>query len=110
MEAAMIPEMTPRELSDRLKGDHPPLVIDVREPHEYQYCRIDGAQLRPLRQIAAWAWELDRDAEIVLQCHTGHRSAQATLYLQRLGFTKVYNLSGGIDAWSAEVDPSVPRY
>ncbi len=106
----MLPEITPRELAAKLKSDRPPQLIDVREPYEHQYCRIEGAALRPLRQIGLWARELDPEAEIVLQCHTGQRSAMATMYLQRLGFQRVYNLSGGIDAWAEEVDPSVLRY
>lgn len=106
----MIPEITARELADKLKSATPPLVIDVREPHEYEYARIAGAQLKPLGQITAWASELNKEAEIVLQCHSGSRSMYAAQFLQRLGFKHVANLKGGIDAWSVQVDPSVPRY
>ena len=106
----MVPEITPQQLAKKLKGPHPPLLIDVREPHEHAYCRIEGAQLKPLGGIRRWITELDPEAEIVFQCHTGMRSAQATAYAQSLGFKRVFNLQGGIDAWSALVDPKVPRY
>jgi rhodanese-related sulfurtransferase len=106
----MVPEISVQELAEKLRGATPPLVIDVREPHEYAYCRINGAVLKPLGQIATWARDLDPQAEIVLQCHTGVRSWQAAAYLQRLGFQHVTNLTGGIEAWSLHVDPNVPRY
>ena|SRR5687768_15075181 len=106
----MVPEITPQTLKEKLKTDKPPLIIDVREPHEYRFCHIEGAQLMPLGDIEDWAQELDREAEIVLQCHTGVRSAHATAYLKSLGFQQVTNLRGGIDAWSVAVDPEVPRY
>jgi rhodanese-related sulfurtransferase len=106
----MLPEITVRQLEDKLNSDQPPLLIDVRDADEFAFCRIEGAQHKPLAQIAQWAQELDRDAEIVLQCHVGGRSAQATQYLQRLGFTHVYNLKGGIDAWALQIDPDVERY
>lgn len=106
----MVSEITVRQLADKLKSSTPPLVIDVREPHEYAYARIEGAQLRPLGQIATWASEFDKEAEIVLQCHSGSRSMYAAQFLQRLGFKHVANLKGGIDAWSVQVDPTVPRY
>lgn len=85
-------------------------LIDVREPHEYQYCRIPGAELKPLGQIAQWWTELDPQEEIIMQCHHGMRSQRACMLLAGQGFTNVKNLAGGIDAWSLQVDPSVPRY
>jgi rhodanese-related sulfurtransferase len=106
----MLPEITPRELDAKLKGPNPPLLIDVRDADEFAFNRIEGAQHKPLAQIAAWAKELDPEAEIVLHCHVGARSGQATLYLQRLGFKHVYNLKGGIDAWSLQIDPDIERY
>ena len=106
----MIPEINAPELAKRLALPNPPIVIDVREPNEYHYCRIEGAQLKPLGAIMQWASELDREAEYVLQCHSGFRSGQATGYLQSVGFKRVFNLRGGIDAWSTLVDPNVPRY
>ncbi len=106
----MVPEINPKELAEKLKGPNPPLVIDVREPNEHRFCRIEGAQLKSLGDIMDWAQELDKEAEIVLQCHSGMRSGQATAYLRSLGFQHVANLRGGIDAWSVMVDPDVPRY
>ena len=106
----MPPEITVRELEAKLKGPNPPLLVDVRDADEFAFCRIEGALLKPLAQIAAWSKVLDPDAEIVLQCHVGGRSGQATQYLQRLGFKSVYNLKGGIDAWSLQIDPDIERY
>jgi len=102
--------LTVQQLAERLANGSPPVIIDVREPHEYQLARIDGAILKPLGQIFSWAEELDKQQEYVLQCHTGVRSFQAALVLERLGFTNVANLTGGIDAWSMQIDPRVPRY
>lgn len=106
----MLPEISPRELSEKLKAPNPPLLVDVRQPNEFQYCRIEGAMLKPLPQIGQWSAELDPEQEIVLQCHTGVRSAQAVMFLRQRGFKRVVNLRGGIEAWSLQVDPSVPRY
>jgi rhodanese-related sulfurtransferase len=103
-------EMTVKELAERIKAGTAPAIIDVREPDEYQYARIEGAVLKPLGGITRWAQELDQEQEYVLQCHTGVRSGQAAYLLERMGFKKVYNLNGGIDAWSLHIDPSVPRY
>lgn len=106
----MVADITPQQLAEKLRGSSPPLVIDVREPYEHAFCRIEGAQLRPLGQIRAWARTLDPEAEIVLCCHVGERSAMATAYLQNLGFTRALNLAGGIDAWATDVEPGMPRY
>ncbi len=106
----MVPEITAQALAEKLKSEQPPLLVDVREPHEFRFCRIEGAQLKPLGDIEDWAKELDQEAEIVLQCHTGMRSAHATAYLKSLGFKRVANLRGGIEAWSVTVDPEVPLY
>ena len=106
----MVPELTAKQLAEKLKSDNPPLLIDVREPREWAVARIPGAVLKPMGQTPEWMTELDPQAEIVLQCHTGVRSLQVALYLKANGFTNVFNLRGGIEAWSREVDPSVPRY
>ena len=106
----MIADITPKQLAEKLKGPNPPLLIDVREPYEHTYCRIEGAQLRPLGHIRMWAKTLDPEAEMVLYCHVGERSAMATAYLQNLGFKGALNLAGGIDAWAADVEPGLPRY
>ena len=87
-----------------------PILLDVREPWEYQTCHIDGAILIPMNTIPARHVELDPDAPVVCICHHGARSMQVANFLKARGFKHVANVSGGINAWSSEVDPSVPRY
>jgi adenylyltransferase/sulfurtransferase len=86
------------------------VLVDVREPNEWEIAHIEGAKLIPLGQIAARVNELDSADEIVLQCHHGSRSARAQAALAKFGFKKTYNLMGGIDAWATEVETSMPRY
>jgi rhodanese-related sulfurtransferase len=87
-----------------------PLLLDVREPWEYQAARIEGSQLVPMREIPARVEEIDPDKEVVAICHHGGRSMQVAIFLERQGFKQVHNLMGGIDAWSRTVDPAVPLY
>ena len=103
-------QMTVQELADRLKAGSAPILIDVREPYEFAHCHIAAAVLKPLGEIYQWSRELDKEQEYVVQCHTGSRSYQAAFMLERLGFKHVANLVGGIDEWSARIDPQVPRY
>ena len=105
-----IKTITPSQLSERLRGEEPPLVIDVREPEEYELARIEGTRLLSLSLFNEWAPSLDRERETVFMCHHGIRSAQVCAFLSRQGFEKIHNLAGGIDRWSADVDPAVPRY
>jgi len=107
---AAIPEMSPHELKRRMDAGEPFELIDVREPFEYEIARIDGATLIPLGEITDRLDELSDEQPIVVHCHSGKRSAQAVGLLQQHGFTKVYNLEGGIDAWSDQIDPNVPKY
>lgn len=100
----------PVELQERLQQPSRLRVIDVREVFEYEIARIGGAELNPLSRFQEWAGELQPETEIVFMCHHGIRSAQVCGVLARLGFTNLYNLSGGIDAWSREVDKNVPLY
>jgi rhodanese-related sulfurtransferase len=102
--------ITPKELHDRLRRGDPITVIDVREPIEYQVARLDCAELIPLAQLASRVDGLDRSVEYVVVCHHGIRSQYACDFLASSGFDKVRNLTGGIDRWSVEVDPAVPRY
>ena len=85
-------------------------LIDVREPHEWEIARIDGARLIPLATVADRLHELDRTRDIVLQCKGGVRSAKALRTLQAAGFTRVLNLVGGITRYSDDVDPTIPKY
>ena len=87
-----------------------PVVLDVRENWEVALCRLPGTAHIPMPLVPSRAGELDRDAETVVYCHHGGRSAQVGFFLERMGFTKVYNLTGGINAWSREVDPGVATY
>jgi sulfur-carrier protein adenylyltransferase/sulfurtransferase len=105
-----IPTMSTHDLKQRMDEREPFELIDVREPFEYEIARIDGAKLIPLGQIAEHLDELQHDQPIVVHCHSGQRSAQAVRLLQQHGFANVYNLEGGIDAWSDQIDPSVPKY
>ena len=104
-----IPEITPKELKARLDRGDDVYVLDVREPHEYQICNIQG-HLIPLGELPQHVHELDSSREIVAHCKSGKRSAQAVEFLQKAGFRKISNLKGGILAWSDEVDPRVPKY
>ena len=87
-----------------------PVLLDVREPFEYQMANIDNSVLIPLGQIQQRMNELDPKKEIIVICHHGMRSQQVADYLVCCGFTNVSNLDGGIDAWSIQCDPEVPRY
>ncbi len=109
--AMSVQSITPTELQQRRKEGWNPYVIDVRKPHEAEIARLGFAdRLQPHEEIAAIAGELPRDRDIVVHCKMGGRSAQAAETLSSLGFTRVFNLQGGLNAWSIEVDPTVPRY
>jgi molybdopterin/thiamine biosynthesis adenylyltransferase/rhodanese-related sulfurtransferase len=107
--ASNVPEIQPEELKARLDAGEDIFILDVREPHEYQICNLQG-YLIPLGELASRAHELDSSREIVAHCRSGMRSAKAVSFLQQAGFRKVKNLAGGILAWSDKVDPSVPKY
>jgi rhodanese-related sulfurtransferase len=87
-----------------------PLVLDVREPWEVATVALPGSVAIPMGQITTRADELDTTRPVVCLCHHGMRSMQVAGYLERRGFSDVWNLTGGIDAWSRQVDPSVPTY
>jgi molybdopterin/thiamine biosynthesis adenylyltransferase/rhodanese-related sulfurtransferase len=107
--ASTVPEITPKELKQRLDRGDDLFILDVREPHEYQICNI-GGKLIPLGEISRRAHELDSSREIVVHCRTGKRSAEAAEFLRGVGFRKLLNLKGGILAWSDDVDPTVAKY
>ena len=105
-----VPSLSVRELKRKMDEGETLTLVDVREPYEYEIARIDGSRLIPLGELETRAGELPRTGTLVLQCHSGMRSEQATRVLQQAGFENVYNLEGGIEAWSVEIDPAVPRY
>lgn len=107
-----VQQITPTKLMKRLDdgAETPLLLLDVREPFERAQCQIGDSVHIPMNDIPARLPELPIDAEIVVYCHHGMRSMQVANFLDQRGYTKVYNLMGGIDAWSSEVDPSVRRY
>jgi adenylyltransferase/sulfurtransferase len=107
--ASNVPEIQPEELKARLDAGEDIFILDVREPHEYQICNLNG-YLIPLGELPKRAHELDSSREIVAHCRSGVRSAKAVTFLQQAGFRKVKNLAGGILAWSDKVDPNVPKY
>lgn len=102
--------ITVRELKDRMDKGDSIFLLDVREPHEYSLAKIEGSVLIPLGTIPQSLDKLDPQTEIVAYCHKGMRSADAVGFLVQQGFPNVKNLIGGIEAWSIEIDPSVPRY
>jgi adenylyltransferase/sulfurtransferase len=104
--------ISPLELAGRLRSPNPPRLLDVRQPEEHAVASLPGARLIPLHQLVEHASEIAswKDDEVVVYCHHGMRSLRATEILDRLGFPRVFNLTGGIDRWSLEVDPSLPRY
>lgn len=102
--------IAPQQLKHRLSDAAAPLLLDVREPWEFQICRIPGSLLMPLGTVVARHAELDPEAETVVVCHHGARSMQVAMFLENAGFTRVYNLSGGVDAWARTVEASMPVY
>ncbi len=107
----MMEEITATELKKRLDASEDIQIIDVRQPDEYEFARIESAKLIPLGEIVRRMDELDDTREAVIHCKMGGRSAKAIAFLTRAGFKgKMSNLKGGITAWSNEVDSKVPKY
>jgi molybdopterin/thiamine biosynthesis adenylyltransferase/rhodanese-related sulfurtransferase len=104
-----VPEITVRDLKAKLDNGGGVSVLDVREPHEYEVANI-GARLIPLGELPERLVELGKDETLAVHCKTGGRSARAVQLLKEAGFQDVYNVKGGITAWSEEIDPSVPKY
>ena len=103
-------EMTPAVLAERLAAGTAPALLDVREPYEWAIARLPDARLVPLDTLSEVTHTLDPDQELIVYCHHGMRSAAAVAWLREQGFDKARNLTGGIDRWSREVDPSTRRY
>jgi rhodanese-related sulfurtransferase len=109
-------EITPRQTREAIKSAQtPPLLVDCRRPDEWDLARIQGAVHLPMDEIERRADELEgdegqRDHPVIVYCHHGRRSLRVTLALKAMGFTDVRSMAGGIDLWSIDIDPSVPRY
>jgi rhodanese-related sulfurtransferase len=104
--------ITALELADWLADEArpSPVLLDVRENWEYETCHIAGSTLMPMNSIPARIDDLDEDAAIVCICHHGARSMQVAAFLERNGFGKITNLTGGIHAWAVQVDSTMPKY
>ncbi|MDQ3925137.1 MAG: molybdopterin-synthase adenylyltransferase MoeB [Actinomycetota bacterium] len=107
-----LPEIRVQDLKEKLEAGERVAVLDVREPHEYEVANLEaqGAKLIPLGELPERLAELNQNDEIAVHCKTGGRSARAVKILQNAGFGNVYNVEGGITAWSEEIDPSIPKY
>ena len=105
-----LPEISPHELKQKLDTNQSVLLLDVREPSEYEIVHLEGAQLIPLNTLPQHIDSLPLDDEIVVYCHHGTRSLYATAYLHQNGFRGAKNLVGGIDQWTSEIDPTLQRY
>ncbi len=103
-------EITVDELKKRLDRNDRVFILDVRNPEEFQICRIPGSTLLPLPELPQRFRELDQDQEMVIHCKSGMRSLKATNFLRQQGFRKVKNLKGGILAWATSIDPTMPKY
>jgi len=104
-----VPEITVEELKQRLDAREDLFILDVREPHEYNICNLNG-HLIPLNDLPRRVHELDPSKEMVVHCRSGARSARAVGFLRQAGFSKARNLAGGILAWADRIDPKVPKY
>jgi rhodanese-related sulfurtransferase len=104
-------ELTPDECKAHLEEAEPrPMLLDVREPWEYQIVHLEGSQLVPMRKVPGIVEALDPQQEIIVVCHHGIRSRQVALFLEHQGFSNVVNLNGGLDAWARHTDTSLPTY
>lgn len=110
MTTAAAGEITPQQLRDWLARGNGPLLVDVRQPWEFDIARIPGAELWPLAELSGRLAELPRGRPLVTVCHHGMRSLTAQALLQRAGFSRVQSLAGGVDAWAVEIDETMPRY
>ncbi|MFZ0211428.1 MAG: rhodanese-like domain-containing protein [Candidatus Acidiferrales bacterium] len=103
-------EVAPNEVKQSLDRGDKLLFVDVREPWEHQLCSIDGSQLMPLGQIAANLPVFENAENVIVFCHSGRRSLDAAAWLRAQGISSARSMAGGIDRWSREIDPNVPRY
>lgn len=105
-------EVTPRDVKAMQEAKEDFVLIDCRKPDEYAVCKIDGAKLIPLQQLAAHVSDLEaiRDKKIIVHCHHGRRSLQMTMVLRQNGYEDVKSMAGGIDLWAVDVEPGIKRY
>jgi rhodanese-related sulfurtransferase len=103
-------EILPSDVKQRLDRGEKMMLIDVREPHEYAICHIEGAILIPMGTIPANLQKLDTDEDVICFCHHGMRSMDVANWLRAQGVKSAKSMAGGIDRWSLEIDPKVPRY
>jgi rhodanese-related sulfurtransferase len=103
-------EISPAEAKQRLGRGENVMLVDVREPWEFEICQIAGAKLIPMGTIPANLQALDTDDEVICYCHHGMRSMDVAVWLRGQGVARAKSLAGGIDRWSTEIDPNVPRY
>jgi rhodanese-related sulfurtransferase len=103
-------QLSVRELHARLAAGEAPVILDVREGWELKICALPGSTHLPMGQVAARLGELDPQCETVVVCHHGVRSLRVAQFLESRGFSKLYNLQGGLDAWAREVDPAMHTY
>ena len=91
-------------------AETPPFLLDVREPHEFDYCHIANSHLIPMQSIPSQLDQLSKTTPIITICHHGMRSQQVAQYLMQHGFKDITNLTGGVHAWASEVEPAMPTY
>jgi rhodanese-related sulfurtransferase len=103
-------EITPGDVKARLDRGEKLILVDVREQWEYELCRIEGARLVPLGALAASLQTLPDVEEVICYCHHGMRSLDAAAWLRFQGIEKAKSMAGGIERWSLEIDPNIPRY
>ena len=103
-------EVTVQDVAELIRSDSPPRLVDVREPAEFELVHLEGGELLTETLVQEILTQWPKETPIVCYCHHGIRSAQAAMYLTSRGFKDVATMRGGIDAWSLEIDPSLPRY
>ena len=104
--------LTPAQLSEWIADEtrEDPVLLDVREPWEFELCRLQSSVHMPMASVPVRIEELDSDKDLVVICHHGARSYQVASFLEQRGFTRLYNLESGIDGWSRTIDPTMPKY
>lgn len=105
-----IEEISVQQLKEKMDKQESFILIDVREPHEFELCKIEGAILIPLGSLESELSQLDKSADYVIQCRLGGRSAKGVEMMKKKGFESVVNLAGGITKWAQEIEPSMPTY